>query len=43
MESQLRKHGATPLGTTPEEFHKFLISEIAKYTEVARTAKIRIE
>jgi tripartite-type tricarboxylate transporter receptor subunit TctC len=41
--SYLQKHGADPLGSSPDEFRKFLVGEIAKYTEVAAAAKVKVD
>lgn len=39
----LEKQGVTPTGSTPEEFHKLISTEIKQWTEVAREANIKLQ
>ena len=40
---RLDTDGATPIGSTPEQFSKFLQAEVQKWTAVASKAKIKAE
>jgi tripartite-type tricarboxylate transporter receptor subunit TctC len=41
--AKLAAQGISPAGGTPEEFHKLIASEIRTWTEVARSADIKVE
>ena len=43
INEHIRSSGAEPIGNTPEEFAAQIRSDIAKWTKVAQTAKIRAE
>ena len=43
MRERALQEGATPIGSTPAEFQKFLNAEIAKWTKIIREAGIKLE
>jgi len=40
---QFAKYGGMPIGGTPEDFHKFIAAEIAKWAKVIKTANIKTQ
>ena len=43
LRSTLVERGLEPLGGTPEQFGAHIRSEIAKYAQIVKVAKIRID
>jgi tripartite-type tricarboxylate transporter receptor subunit TctC len=43
MKERILKGGAEPFVTTPDEFRKLFLSEVAKWTALVRHAKIKLE
>lgn len=43
MRERAMQEGATPVGSTPAEFQKFLTAELAKWTKIIRDANITLE
>ena len=43
MRERAMQEGATPIGSTPADFDRFLRSEIAKWTKIIRDAGIKLE
>jgi tripartite-type tricarboxylate transporter receptor subunit TctC len=43
MRERAAQDGATPVGSTPAEFERFVHSEIAKWTRIIRDANIKLE
>ncbi|MDT8263867.1 tripartite tricarboxylate transporter substrate binding protein, partial [Roseomonas sp. DSM 102946] len=41
--AKVREQGAEPVGDTPEEFEAFITSEIARWGEVVRRAKVTVD
>jgi len=40
---QFAKYGGSPIGGTPDDFHKFIAAEIAKWAKVIKTANIKTQ
>jgi tripartite-type tricarboxylate transporter receptor subunit TctC len=43
MRDRAMQEGATPIGSTPAEFQRFVQSEIVKWTRIIQEARIRLE
>ncbi|MGH8612363.1 MAG: tripartite tricarboxylate transporter substrate binding protein [Gammaproteobacteria bacterium] len=43
VQARLASEGATVVASSPEEFSKFIVSEVAKWAKVIKTAGIRVE
>ena len=39
----LRAQGTEPIGSTPDEFRRYVEGEIEKWTKVARAANVRLD
>jgi len=43
MKEQLAKYGGVPVGGSPEDAHKFIADEIAKWAKVIKVANVKVE
>jgi tripartite-type tricarboxylate transporter receptor subunit TctC len=43
MRDRAMQEGATPIGSSPAEFQRFLESEIAKWTRIIQEAGIKLD
>jgi tripartite-type tricarboxylate transporter receptor subunit TctC len=43
LRERAMNEGATPIGSTPAQFERFVHGEIAKWTRIIKTAGIKLE